>query len=339
MTPAIASVSGRKSAGEYRRGDVSIHLGRAEDLYDSWPNPICIFVDGPYGISGYPGDLPSIEGLASWYEPHIAEWTARSTPQTTLWLWNTEIGWATVHPVLATNGWEFRSCHIWDKGLGHVAGNANTQTLRKFPVTTEVCAQYVKRPSFDGKTAQQWLRHEWMRSGLTLREANKACGVRNAASRKYLTADHLWYFPPPDAFEALASYANRHGDVSGHPYFSIDGAVPLTADEWSRQRAKFHCRVGLTNVWRHPHVGGSERINGSRPGAQWKFRSLHGSQKPMALVKIVIDASTDPGDVVWEPFGGLCPAAIQSFKSGRVSRSAEVVGEFYSAAVDRLADV
>ncbi len=36
----------------------------------------------------------------------------------------------------------------WDKDLSHIAGNANSQTLRKFPVVTEVCVQYVKAARF-----------------------------------------------------------------------------------------------------------------------------------------------------------------------------------------------
>ena len=54
-------------------------------------------------------------------------------------------------------------------------------------------------------TMQAWLRHEWKRAGLPLRLANEARGVRNAATRKYLTADHLWYYPPIDTFVKLAA--------------------------------------------------------------------------------------------------------------------------------------
>ena len=333
----LAVLTNQEHLEVYQRGDVFIYFAPAEELYESWPTPTCIVADGPYGLNGYPGDLPSINGIAGWYQPHIAAWTKAATPETTLWFWNTELGWATVHPMLVAAGWEYRSCHVWDKGLGHVAGNANSKTLRKFPVTTEVCVQYVKRPLFGTLTAQEWLRQEWLRSGLPLRVANEACQVANAATRKYLTADHMWYFPPPEAFEALAAYANLHGDPGGFPYFSLDGKRSLSAAEWSRQRAKFRCEVGLTNVWRLPHVGGAERVEGSRSSMQWKYRSLHGSQKPLALIDIAIAASTDPGDTVWEPFGGLCPAAICASRSGRACRSAEIVDEFYEAAVARLA--
>ncbi len=326
----------------FRRDASTIHFQRVEELYDKWPTPMCIIADGPYGLSGFPGDLATVDGLADWYRPHVQAWSAKATPETTLWFWNSEVGWATIHPLLLEHGWEYRSCHIWDKGLGHIAGNANTRTLRKFPVTTEVCAQYVKQPRFQHGdkwlTMQEWLRAEWQRSGLPLWRANEACGVLNAATRKYLTSDHLWYYPPPDAFARLSSYANQYGKPEGKPYFSIDGVQSIDANQWARMRAKFNCDAGITNVWSLPQVGGRERLNGARERMRWKYKSLHGSQKPLALIEIPIRATTDVGDVVWEPFGGLCPVAVCAWRLGRESYSAEIVEEFYVAAVDRLSN-
>lgn len=325
----------------FRRDAVTIHFDRAEHLYADWPIPTCIISDGPYGVSGFPGDERKAETLHAWYEPHIQAWSRFGTPQTTLWFWNTEVGWATVHPLLVANGWEYRCCHIWDKGMSHVAGNANTQTLRKFPVVTEVCVQYVKAAAFPCGdrllSMQEWLRHEWKRAGLPWRAANEACGVLNAATRKYLTKDHLWYYPPVEAFVKLAEYANRHGKAEGRPYFSLDGKRPLRGDEWAKMRAKFQCEVGITNVWREPQVGGAERIQGARNGMRYKFSSLHGSQKPLRFMDLIIRACTEEGDVVWEPFGGLCPGAVVSYHLRRSYVGAEIVPEFYAAAVERLA--
>lgn len=316
------------------RDGVTIHYGRAEDLYASWPQPVCIVVDGPYGVGGFPGDTATAEGLPGWYAPHIAAWSRFSTPMTTLWFWNTELGWATVHPVLVAQGWEFRNCHVWDKGIGHIAGNANTQTLRKFPVITEVCVQYVKaaRFSIDGREAsmQEWLRHEWLRSGLLLTKTNDACGVKNAATRKYFTQCHLWYYPPAEMFERFAAYANRHGRPDGRPYFSATGKRPISGEEWAKLRAKFFCHVGISNVWRAPQVRGMERL-------KEKYRCLHNNQKPLQLMDIAIRASTEPGDTVWEPFGGLCSAAVSAHALKRKCVSAEVIPEYFLAASERLA--
>jgi site-specific DNA-methyltransferase (adenine-specific) len=318
----------------FARDNAVIYFDHAERLYEQWPSPTCIIADGPYGIGGFPGDPPTVETLAQWYEPHIQAWSQFSSPQTTLWFWNTELGWATVHPTLIANGWEYRCCHIWDKGLGHVAGNANSLTLRKFPVITEVCVQYVMPARFQFAekqvSMQEWLRLEWLRTGLPLTLTNEACGVINAATRKYFTKCHLWYFPPVEAFEKLAAYANARGRPAGRPYFSLDGKKTISGEEWGRMRAKFYCEVGIHNVWREPPVRGTERL-------KEKYRCLHNNQKPLKLIDICVRASSDPGDVVWEPFGGLCSAAISAHSQGRSCVSAEIVPEYYRAAVERLA--
>ena len=341
QSPRTANGGAKKP--QHARGDAVIHFGRAEDHYAGWPTPTCVIADGPYGVDGFPGDERTPATLAEWYEPHVKAWSEHATPGTTLWFWNTEIGWATVHPLLQAHDWEYRCCNTWDKGLGHIAGNANTRTLRKFPVVTEVCVHYVKAARFHVAgatlTMQQWLRHEWQRAGLPLRLANDACGVLNAATRKYLTADHLWYYPPPEMFRKLVAYANANGATAGRPYFSADGKAPLTGRQWARLRAKFKCAVGITNVWRAPQVAGAERIQGVRTGMKYKFRSLHGSQKPLKLIDRIVRASTDKGDTVWEPFGGLCPGAVICHATGRSYRGAETNAEFYAAAVERLSSL
>ena len=311
-----------------------IELADALECYPRWTTPTVIVSDGPYGVAGFPGDPPTPEGLVEWYAPHVAAWSSRAAPSTTLWFWGTELGWATVHPLLAQSGWEYRSCHIWDKGIAHVAGNANTKTLRKFPVVSEVCVQYVRDVRFQvgGQrlTMKAWLRHEWERSGLPLYLTNEACGVRNAATRKYFTQCHLWYFPPPAAFEQLAAYANARGRPEGRPYFSVDGVRPLRGDEWAALRAKFRCDVGVTNVWNEPAVRGTERYKAD-------CRSIHANQKPLKLLERIIRASSDPGDVVWDPFAGLGSVAVAAHRLGRRCFAAEIAPNFHALACARVA--
>lgn len=301
-----------------------------------WPGPTCIVVDGPYGLGKFPGDPPTADDLAAWYEPHVAAWSACALPETTLWFWCTELGWAEVHPVLKRHGWRYRAAHVWDKGIAHVAGNCNGDTIRSFPVVTEVCAQYVREvrlQSTDGVplTLKQWLRQEWQRSGLPLTATNIACGVRNAATRKYFTQCHLWYFPPPDKMIQLMEYATRYGLPSPRPYFSLDGRTPLTADAWARMRAKWQHQHGITNVWSEPAMRGSERLK-SAGG----LKVLHANQKPVKLLERIVLACTDPGDVVWEPFAGLAGTLVVALRHGRRGFAAEVNPEFYRHACERL---
>ncbi|RMG29577.1 MAG: site-specific DNA-methyltransferase [Bacteroidetes bacterium] len=312
----------------------SIYLGDFKKVVQYWDAPTTIISDGPYGIGGFPGDPETPAGLGEWYEPHIKIWSKKSSPVTTLWFWNTELGWATVHPFLEANDWEFVNCHIWNKGKAHIAGNANTKTLRKLPVVTEVCVQYVKKAKFevDGNqlSMQDWLRYEWQRTGLPLTKTNEACGVKNAATRKYFTKCHLWYFPPADAFEKLSDYANTYGDPSGKPYFSVNGKTPLSKSQWEHMRAKFKCPFGVTNVWDYPPLNGKERLKNG-------FKALHLNQKPLKLMRLIIEMSSEEGDVIWEPFGGLCSGSVAAYKVGRKSFAAEINEDIYKQAVKRIA--
>ena len=228
-----------------------LYRGDALRAYGTWPAPATIISDGAYGVRGFRGDTTGPEALAGWYRPHIAAWSAAATPATTLWFWNTEIGWATVHPVLAGHGWDYVQLIIWDKGRAHIAGNVNGRTIRQFPVVTEVCALYQRKLTLPGPAgpvpARDWVRGEWTRSGLPLQRANGACGVKNAATRKYLTTDWLWYWPPGEKMEKLAAYANAHGlaglavllpgrAAAGHRQGMGYAALPLAARARPDQR-------------------------------------------------------------------------------------------------------
>lgn len=307
--------------------NIHLYSGDALQLYNEWPSPLVIISDGPYGIGGYKGDLLTPSGLEDWYGPHIAVWSEKATPSTTLWFWNTEIGWATVHPVLEKYGWEYKCCHIWDKGMSHVAGNTNTKTIRHLPVVSEVCVQYVKKPTFHFKgrnvSMKDWLRLEWERTGLPFSKTNVACGVVDAATRKYFTKCHLWYMPPANMFEKLVLFANTYGVPSGRPYFSFDGQKSLTKEEWEGFRAKFKCPFGLTNVWQTNQLRGKERI-------KVKGKAVHLNQKPLTLIKALIEMTSDTGDVVWDPFGGLFTTAVGCCQLDRQCFSAEITPDIFA---------
>ena len=327
-------------------GEWTVFRGDALAAYPGWPTPRAIVSDGAYGVGGFPGDPRTPDGLEDWYRPHVEAWAKHAHPSTTLWFWNTEVGWATVHPLLVDQGWTYVQSIVWDKGLGHIAGNVNGDTIRRFPVVTELCVLYRRRlefPTPDGvMPAKQWLRHEWRRAGLPLCQANEACGVANAATRKYLTQDWLWYFPPPDMVERLARYANMHGDEGGVPYFSLDGVKPVDAVEWAALRGSWNHLHGLTNVWSEPPLNGQERYKGNgvrsaprvyRPG---RNATVHLNQKPLEFMRRIVRACTAPADVVWEPFGGLCSATVAAAELGRVGYAAETVAHFADVAEQRL---
>ena len=51
----------------------------------------------------------------------------------------------------------------------------------------------------------------------------------------------------------------------------------------------------------------------------------------------LIAAVTEPGDVIWEPFGGLCSASLAAVMLGRRAFAAETDPDFADLAAERLA--
>ena len=316
---------------------MSIFCGDALEAYATWLAPTCIISDGPYGLVKYPGEPVGCESLPDWYRPHIVEWAKYAVPNTTLWFWNSEIGWATVHPVLESNGWQYEECCVWNKGIAHVAGNCNSKTIRGIPVVTEIAVRYTRKPVVKDRYGnaipmKEWLRAEWKRSGLPLCRANEACGVRDAATRKYLTQSGVWYFPPAESVVKMAKYCTQNGVRTDRPYFSLDGKTGLTVNVWNGMRAKWRHTHGLTNVWSEPPVHGKERLRGEERASSY----LHANQKPLSLMRRQILSCTDEGDVVWEPFGGLCSATVASLLLGRRAFSAENNPLYHKIATKRL---
>lgn len=322
---------------ELRTDDFCFYGGNVIDAYGCWDRPDTIISDGAYGVRGFPGDTVDETELVEWYRPHVEAWSRAAKSSTSLWFWNTEVGWAMVHPLLIASGWEYVETVVWDKGLAHIAGNVNGRTIRQIPVVSEVSALYRRRITLSTEggslPVQEWLRHEWRRSGLPLYKANEACGVKNAATRKYLTKDWLWYYPPGAAVEAMAKYCMAHGKWTDRPYFTLDGIHEVTAREWNGMRAKWNHKNGLTNVWTRPPLADEERLK--RDG---RNKTVHLNQKPLEFMDRQILATTDPGDVVWEPFGGLCSASVSAIQNGRFPFAAECIEAYEKRAVERLRD-
>lgn len=328
----------------------SIYEGDVLKIYDSWEQPDIIISDGAYGIRGFPGDANSVDELKSWYKPHIIKWSQLSKPSTSLWFWNTEIGWAMIHPLLDNLGWEYVQTVVWDKGIAHIAGNVNGKTIRQFPVVTEIAVLYRKKIKLQTGNNKKldvkyWLHEEWKRSGLPFHAANEACEVKNAASRKYLTLDHLWYWPPGNAITKMAKYCTKYGKPTSWPYFSLDGKNYITEEDWNNLRPIWNHKNGITNVWHRAPLADAERIkgtfkrNGARTCTPTKYSSVHLNQKPLDLMITQIEATTKKAGVVWEPFGGLASASIAAILLGRKAYVAEINKDYFLIAQKRLKKV
>ena len=96
----------------------------------------------------------------------------------------------------------------------------------------------------------------------------------------------------------------------------------------------------MTNVWNRGPLHDSERLKGTlRRAAPRVYKpsrasSAHLNQKPLEFMERLVLAVTEPGDVVWEPFGGLASGSVAAVALGRRAFVAEVDPEFVTLGRD-----
>ena len=81
----------------------------------------------------------------------------------------------------------------------------------------------------------------------------------------------------------------------------------------------------MKNVWRFTAPGKVEKLHGRHP-----------TQKPLALIERCLLASTQPGDVVLDPFAGSASTGVAALTHGRRFIGAEIEANFCKLATKRL---
>ena len=77
-------------------------------------------------------------------------------------------------------------------------------------------------------------------------------------------------------------------------------------------------------------------MQGTRNGISTSFPACTEvkNHKSLKIIELTVRASTEKDDVVWEPFGGLRPSAMILCYLGSRYHGAEIIQEFYGAAVE-----
>lgn len=88
----------------------------------------------------------------------------------------------------------------------------------------------------------------------------------------------------------------------------------------------------MRSDWYFPLCTGAERLKG-RDGEK-----VHPTQKPLALVERIVRASSQPDDVVLDPFAGVGTTAVAALRNGRRYIAIEREPVYVEAAEQRLAD-
>lgn len=93
----------------------------------------------------------------------------------------------------------------------------------------------------------------------------------------------------------------------------------------------FTTQAAMHNHFESPICMGKERVKDPDTG-----KTLHPSQKPLKLLKHIISLTTNPGDVVYDPFMGVGSTGVAAVDLGREFIGAELEQKFYWPALNRI---
>ena len=88
-----------------------------------------------------------------------------------------------------------------------------------------------------------------------------------------------------------------------------------------------------TDVWQIPKVTTGQGMTGQRASPE---RTAHPAQFPEAVIRRIILASSNPGDVILDPFGGSGTTAAVALQTGRACVSIEILPQYVGISVTRL---
>lgn len=95
----------------------------------------------------------------------------------------------------------------------------------------------------------------------------------------------------------------------------------------------------LWEVWEAPEPGGAQVVwSVPTPGPKEKVNGRHPTQKPVALLERILLASTSPGDLVLDPFGGSGTTGVAAVRLGLSFIGIEQNPEYVELARKRIRD-
>lgn len=211
---------------------------------------------------------------------------------------------ALIVPYLEEIGLELRQQIIVDKGMRSVSGRA-TKKYKIFPNTTESILFIIK----DNKQfVKPFLKEKQKELGLTAKQINEALGVKSNGGGMwsiYTGKNICEQFPTEELWGKLSNIL--HFDL---PYKNV--------------AQTFNPQMGYTDVWTDIDF--------------YKEKHLHPTQKPIKLIRRLIEASSNVGDIVLDPFSGAGSTQISCVQLKRHYIGIELDTAYYNIGLQRIAE-
>jgi site-specific DNA-methyltransferase (adenine-specific)/modification methylase len=125
--------------------------------------------------------------------------------------------------------------------------------------------------------------------------------------------------PPPRLSKTNWVFANEY------ILYAINEEIKL-----NRIAFNFPSQGAMKNIFITPSLQGKERLRKKEGGA------LHPTQKPLSILKRLIETSSKPGDIVLDPFMGVGSTALAAKMLGRHFLGCEIDATYFRVAQERL---
>ena len=199
-------------------------------------------------------------------------------------------------------GLDLRQQIIIDKGIKAVSGRA-TRKYKMFPNVTESILFIVKD---NKKFLKTFLKDHQKKLGLSAKQINEALGVKSNGGGMWsiYTGNNVCeQFPTKELWDRLSQIL--HFEL---PYEKVSQT--------------YNAQMGFTDVWRDIDFYAEKRY--------------HPTQKPIKLIKRLIYASSNKGDIVLDPFTGSGSTPIAAIQLGRNYLGFELDKAYYDIAQRRI---
>lgn len=202
----------------------------------------------------------------------------------------------------------------------------------------EVVDHVISDPPFDERTSNGQRRGIGHRAGCAAREISFEGVTPFRVAPGMLDVARRWVVVFC-AVEQIGDYSRAAGDrrwvraaawVKTNPPPQFSGDRPAT---WGEAIAIMH-RPG--RKWWNGGGKAGLYVGPSAHGTNTTSLRVHETQKPLALMRALVEDFTDPGELVWDPFGGSMTTGVACLQLGRRFLGHEMQARYCDVGVERL---
>jgi len=218
-----------------------------------------------------------------------------------------------------------RSWIIWDKGA------KQQNSVRSFADVTEHCLHFTKpKKEFDKNPVAEYLNKKRIEKGLKLSDINRALGFATnggGVASSYMGDKPTLTIPSEAHYNLLVPLLGL--DKTRNELMEMDCKYTFNTDDIRIKRNPNDKRKYKNDKQLCKNVFYNQ--NGKESG-----ESDHPTAKPVDIIRTLIRASTNEGDIILSPFLGSGTDAISAHLENRIIVACELDKEYYDKAIERI---